>query len=116
MPTEVITTTYNEVEFRELLKSVVVEAVREEINRVLDRPNNPPSTKEFYTLKETANILGVSLTTLHSRINEGFLERRRVGRKVLFKWEDIQKAMRTYSEKTLDKREDKLIYRPAKRR
>ncbi|HEY0667634.1 MAG TPA: helix-turn-helix domain-containing protein [Sphingobacteriaceae bacterium] len=115
MPREIITTSYSEEEFKELLKSIITEAVKEEIDRILERPNRPIPPKEFLTRQETAKILGISLPTLHLRVKEGFIAPRRVGSRVLFKWEDLQSAMRTYDEKRLDKPGRNINARPAKR-
>ena len=115
MPREIITTNYTDSEFKELLKSIISEAVKEEIDRVLDRPNNPFPHKEFLSIRETAEMLGISLVTLHNRLNEGVLPRRRVGRKVFIKWEDVQKALRTYDEKRAEKLDGRVQLRPAKR-
>lgn len=49
----------------------------------------------MYTRKEVAERLGVSLPTVHALINQGILKPTRVGRKPLFKAQDIEEAIST---------------------
>ena len=104
MPTQIITTSYSVDEFRELLKSLLSEIIKEELSKLISASQKPLNGKEFLTRQETAEILGISLPTLHNRIKDGFIVPRRVGNRVRFKWEDIQKAMRTYEEKKMERK------------
>jgi len=99
MPREIITTSYTDIEFRELLKSIVHEAVKEEIDRVLNRESALPPHKDLLTRKEVAIALGLSVVTIIARTNDGTLPSRRIGKKVFYKWADVQKALMTFEEK-----------------
>lgn len=49
----------------------------------------------MYTRKEVAERLGVSLPTVHALMNQGILKPTHVGRKPLFKAQDIEEAIST---------------------
>jgi excisionase family DNA binding protein len=51
--------------------------------------NNKPQEKELYTRQETANLLGVSLTTLFHWNNQGVLKSIKKGRKVYYSKKDV---------------------------
>ena len=53
------------------------------------------TTPEYLSRKETAEMLGVSLPTLHSYVNKGYLTAQRVGEKTIrFRKEDVENALK----------------------
>lgn len=50
---------------------------------------------KMYTRKEVAERLGVSLPTVHALMNQGILKPTHVGRKPLFKVQNIEEAIST---------------------
>ena len=101
MPREILATSYSEEEFEELLRTVIKESIREEVGRILKERAKPD--KLFFNRSETAGMLGISLPTLHLRTLDGSIVCRRIGRKVLYKWEDIESALKTFEEKKADR-------------
>ena len=79
------------------LKSTIQCIVADEIQNALTTLTDSfpkDTTPEYLTRKETAEMLGVSLPTLHSYVNKGYLTAHRVGEKtVRFRREDIEKAL-----------------------
>lgn len=101
MPVTVINTTYTEEEFKLLIQSAVEEAVKTEVSRLLsvEAQNKLQPAKPYLNRKELGELLGVSLVTISNKTRDGLFPARRVGRKVLYKWEDIQNALKTFDEK-----------------
>jgi predicted DNA-binding transcriptional regulator AlpA len=101
MPVTFINTTYTEEEFKSLIQSAVEEAVKTEVSRLLsvEAQNKLQPTKPYLNRKELCELLGISIVTLINKTKDGFFPARRVGRKVLYKWEDIQNALKTFHEK-----------------
>ena len=79
------------------LKSTIQCIVADEIkNALITLTDSLPKDKtpEYLTRKETAEMLGVSLPTLHSYVKKGYLTAHRVGEKtVRFRREDVEKAL-----------------------
>ena len=79
------------------LKSTIQCIVADEIQNALTTLTDSfpkDTTPEYLTRKETAEMLGVSLPTLHSYVKKGYLPAHRVGEKtVRFKREDVEKAL-----------------------
>lgn len=79
------------------LKSTIQCIVADEIKNALTALSDSlpkDKTPEYLSRKETAEMLGVSLPTLHSYVKKGFLTAHRVGEKtVRFKKEDVEKAL-----------------------
>lgn len=79
------------------LKSTIQSIVSDEIQNALTALTDSlpkDTTPEYLTRKETAEMLGVSLPTLHGYVKKGYLPAHRVGEKtVRFKREDVEKAL-----------------------
>lgn len=79
------------------LKSTIQCIVADEMKNALTTLTDSlpkDKTPEYLTRKETAEMLGVSLPTLHSYVKKGYLPANRVGEKtVRFKREDVEKAL-----------------------
>ncbi len=75
------------------IKSIVSDEMKNALTTLTDSfPKD--TTPEYLTRKETAEMLGVSLPTLHSYVKKGYLTAHRVGEKtVRFKREDVENAL-----------------------
>ena len=79
----------------EELRNIISQSVSEEMNRQLIKGKDQLVEKDkLFSRKETAGILKVSTSSLLSYVKSGRIKAHRVGRRVLFKYEDIQNAMR----------------------
>lgn len=90
MPGQTIHTTYDHAEFQQL----IIKAVEDTLRNVLGvlTPNNEPA-KEILTRKETAKMLGISLTTLYNYTKQGVIRSCTVGYSVRYRLADIEDAM-----------------------
>ena len=78
--------------FTALLKPIIKESLREALNEMeADRKEQEP---RFITRAEVAEMLGVSLVTVHSYVNRGLLECKKIGHKTLFSEADVLKAIK----------------------
>lgn len=80
-------------ELTDTIKGIVADEIQNALTTLTDSfPKD--TTPEYLTRKETAEMLGVSLPTLHSYVKKGYLTAHRVGEKtVRFKREDVEKAL-----------------------
>lgn len=80
-------------ELTDTIKGIVADEIQNALTTLTDSlPKD--KTPEYLTRKETAEMLGVSLPTLHSYVKKGYLTVHRVGEKtVRFKREDVEKAL-----------------------
>lgn len=80
-------------ELTDTIKGIVADEMKNALTTLTDSlPKD--TTPEYLTRKETAEMLGVSLPTLHSYVKKGYLTAHRVGEKtVRFKREDVEKAL-----------------------
>jgi excisionase family DNA binding protein len=80
-------------QFSEHLRPII----KAEVNNALEAFNRQleakPKDDNFYTRKETAKKLNVSLVTLTKHVYEGKITAHRVGHRVLFKAEDINNCL-----------------------
>ena len=53
----------------------------------------PINEVKFYSRKDTAEILGITLATLHKYTKQGIVKSHRIGRRVLYKLADIENAL-----------------------
>ncbi|MDO3627280.1 helix-turn-helix domain-containing protein [Mucilaginibacter sp. BT774] len=90
MATQTFTTTYEPAEFKTLLVDCISESVRSEIYKVISAQK---PEKTIYTRQETAELLEISLPTLNEYTKQGFIVAYRLGYKVRYRLEDIQKAL-----------------------
>lgn len=66
--------------------------IREEVMNALGKI--PDSTKKYYTRTEVADLLRVSLPTIHRLMNDGMLQGCKVGGRTLFDAESVDGAVR----------------------
>lgn len=79
--------------FAALLKPIIKESLREALQEMdAERKEQEP---RFITRAEVAEMLGVSLVTLHSYVNRGLLESKKIGHKTLFSEADVLKAIKS---------------------
>jgi len=77
----------------DFLKPLIKDSLREALNEMdADRKEQEP---RFITRAEVAEMLGVSLVTLHSYVNRGLLECKKIGHKTLFSEADVLKAIKS---------------------
>ena len=71
----------------DFLKPLIKDYLREAVNEMdADRKEHEP---RFITRAEVAEMLGVSLVTLHSYVIRGLLECKKIGHKTLFSEADV---------------------------
>ncbi|ULB33915.1 helix-turn-helix transcriptional regulator [Proteiniphilum propionicum] len=80
-------------ELSETIKGIVAEEVKNALTAISETiPKD--TTPEYLSRKETAEMLGVSLPTLHSYVKKGYLTAHRVGEKTIrFRKEDVANAL-----------------------
>ena len=82
---------FNIADLEQAIKNVLTEAV---IDAVKDQIN--PEKKHFslYSRIATAEMLCISLPTLHEWTKQGVIKANRIGNRVLYKLEDINEALK----------------------
>lgn len=76
------------------LTEAIRKVVAMEVRSALEQKEPKETADEYLTRKETAEMLGVSLPTLHSYVNKGYIKAHRLGEKTIrFKKEDVQYAI-----------------------
>lgn len=90
MAIQTITTNYEPTEFRNLLAECVSETVKKEIAS-FSNPAEPQ--KQILTRQEAAAELTISLPTLHDYTKRGVIQAYRLGHKVRYKREDINRSL-----------------------
>ena len=78
---------FNVTEFRELIKGAVKSVLEQ------NRPKQEPET-ELLTRIEVAELLGVSLVTLSSWIQQGKIPALRIGTRIRFKKSDVLNSLK----------------------
>ena len=87
---QVITTTLEPSEFKELLTATITEVLRPVLHQI-QNPATPE--KEFLTRHETAKRLNISLGSLHTYTAKGKIQSHKIGRRILYTPESIQNAI-----------------------
>jgi len=90
MASQTISTTFDPHEFKTLLTDCISEAIRTELDKVA---SNQSTEKTIYTRQETAALLGISLPTLNQYTKTGLIVGHRLGNKVRYRAESIEKAL-----------------------
>jgi len=72
------------------LKKLISETVQEQIEHI----QQPPPKTELLTRKEAAEILGVSLPTLHYWTKDGKVPAYRIGNRVRYKRNEVLNSLR----------------------
>lgn len=79
------------------LKRFIFEAMEEhskELFKSIHTGNKPPSDGiKYYTRKETAREMNITLPTLSKYVKKGLIECRKIGNRVLFSKQDIENAL-----------------------
>jgi excisionase family DNA binding protein len=89
MANQSILISITEAEFDAKLSGAVSMALERALSSI--KPQSPES--RFYSRKETARKLGVTLPTLHVWTQEGRITAHRISGRVLYKAEDINNAL-----------------------
>lgn len=87
---QLITTTLEPSEFKELLTATMTEILRPVLHQI---QNQKKTEKEYYTRHETAKKLNISLGTLHTQTKKGEIQSHKIGRRILYTPESIQNAI-----------------------
>ncbi len=80
-------------QFSEHLRPIIKAEVNNALEAFNSRLESKPKDDNFYTRKETAKKLNVSLVTLTKHVYNGKINAHRVGSRVLFKAEDINNCL-----------------------
>jgi hypothetical protein len=88
--TEILTTTYEASEFRNIIAECISETVKKEITQLIVPSEQK---KQFFTRQETAEILNIALPTLLDYTNRGLILGYRLGGTVRYKVADIENAL-----------------------
>lgn len=75
------------------LKTTLAEVLTRELPRLFKIYSSGTSPKEFLSRDETAKMLGISLSGLHSWVNQGFLHPKKIGGKTYFKYSEIREIL-----------------------
>ncbi len=71
------------------LKTIISETMKEEVKHLLPEP---PQQTEYLTRKETANLLRVSLVTLHEWTRKGIVTGYRFNSRIRYKQDEVEGA------------------------
>lgn len=74
------------------LTNLIQEAIKAELTQI--RPTNKDKEQRLYTRKEVADLLSISLPTLHTYTKEGIITAYRLGSQVRYKHIDVEKALK----------------------
>jgi excisionase family DNA binding protein len=78
----------------ERLKELIREVYIEERDKGQGtKKQHTTDSQKYYSRKETAGLLQVTLPTLHKYVKDGTIVCHRIGNRVLFKAEDIDQAI-----------------------
>jgi excisionase family DNA binding protein len=80
-------------DFQNSIKTIVQNEVQKIVTE-LSGINQEPINPEFLTRKETAQILGVSLVTLHEWTKNGVIPARRIGTRIRYQKTDILQSLK----------------------
>ncbi len=72
----------------------LVSIIERKFDEYLSNNNDEGVKNEYLTRQETAEILKISLPTLHSYVKEGIVSAYRIGGRVRFKKSDIDEALK----------------------
>jgi excisionase family DNA binding protein len=97
---KIISTTFEPAEFRELLTASVAEVLAPVIQH-LQKTAEPE--KGFLTRHETAKRLNLSLSTLHTRTVSGEIPSHRIGKRILYKPDEVEQCAQKRVFKVLPK-------------
>ena len=76
----------------EELRALIKDLLDESLQRISQKPEKP-ATSGYYTRKEVAKLLRISLPTLHEYTKHGILIGYRIGRRVLYRVSEVEQAV-----------------------
>ncbi len=76
----------------EEFRNIISETVKEEL---LNFQPAPEKEKKYFTRKETAQLLHISLPTLNTRTKNGEIEANRIGNRLLYSEDAIEQALKS---------------------
>ncbi len=77
------------------LKNIIGEVLEEKLKTFTSQPpQQTPQRETFGTRKEVAKELHISLPTLNELTKDGTIPGNRISGRVLYKWEDVYKAVK----------------------
>ncbi len=83
----------------ELIKIYSIDELKDELREIVNeslknfKTISEPQKTKFLTRKQTAQKLSLSLVTLNRRTNEGILKSYNIGGRILYKEDEIEKAL-----------------------
>ena len=83
-------TSYEHLEFENLIADCVARTVRSEISRL---HTTPQPERSILTRQETAELLNISLPTLHDYTKRGLIKAFRLGYKVRYRSADVHDSL-----------------------
>lgn len=83
---------YENQEFQDLIKNSLLEVIKS-LNLFKNPQPEKETQKQILTRKETAEILGISLPTLHAYTMEGKIKSFRLGHLVRYRLEDVYSSL-----------------------
>ena len=90
MATQVLTTAFDQEEFKTLLSEFISEAIHRELTSL---SHTGEAKKAILTRQETAKMLDISLPTLHDYTKRNLIKAFRLGSKVRYRLSDIEEAL-----------------------
>lgn len=74
------------------LRTLIQEVIQSELTQS-KQPTEKTTSERLYTRKEVADLLSISLPTLHTWTKEGIITAYRIGSQVRYKHSDVNKAL-----------------------
>lgn len=85
----------NEKDLKDIVRSEVERAVNSAIIEYANAQKKSASEKKYLNRLEVAEFLGISLSTLHRIVANGYLPCRKIGRKSCYLRSDVEKVILT---------------------
>jgi len=86
------------------LKDLIKESIKEVLSEMLINNTNkqkPSNQNQIFSRKDTANLLKISLPTLHSYTSRGLIKSCKIGRSIRYRQEDINDALKLVNQKRI---------------
>ena len=78
----------------EELKNLIVDSVSIELKKQFELKEKPDNSDKFFTRKQAASTLKISIPTLLEYAKKGKINAHRIGRRILFRQSDINQALK----------------------
>jgi excisionase family DNA binding protein len=78
---------------KEKLESLIDSSVSKAVKNVYTQKEKEKEKKKYYTIKEASNELRVSILTIRNYIDKGYLNSKKLGKRVLISSESIDNAL-----------------------